>query len=190
MPRLFTALEIPPHIAERLSFLRGGLPGARWVDVENYHVTLRFLGDVDDRTANEAAELLDGVVRDPIQISVGELDVFGGDRPRAIIAKVQPTPDLIELQAEHERIVRRAGLPPEGRKFTPHVTLARLRDVSPRAVADWLASRGGAPRLDFEATRFVLFSSRASTGGGPYVAEEIYPFGGYEEDEAHAQARW
>jgi 2'-5' RNA ligase len=189
MPRLFTALEVPGDVSERLSVLRGGLPGARWIDVENYHVTLRFLGDVDDRTANDAAELLDTIAREPIDVSIGDLDVFGGTRPRSIIAKVKPSPQLLDLQAEHERILRRAGLPPETRKYTPHVTLARLRDVTPRAAADWLATRGGAPRLDYEAKRFVLFSSRASTGGGPYVLEEAYPLG-HEEDDDYAEAHW
>ncbi len=190
MPRLFTALEIPNDVAERLSVLRGGLPGARWVDPENYHVTLRFLGDVDDRTAQEASDFLDGILREPLTVSIGELDAFGGDRPRSIIAKVQPTAELSDLQAENERAVRRAGLPPEGRKFTPHVTLARLRDVKPREVADWLAVRGGAPRLDFEARRFVMMSSRASTGGGPYVVEEVYPLGDDMEEDEYAEARW
>jgi 2'-5' RNA ligase len=191
MPRLFTALEVPADIGAQLSFLRGGLPGARWVDAENYHVTLRFLGDVDDRTANEAALLLDGIAREPLNISIGELDAFGGDRPRSIIAKVKPSAELLELQAEMERNMRRVGLPPESRKYTPHVTLARLRDVKPRDVADWLATRGGAPRLDFEARRFVLFSSRASTGGGPYVREESFPLGHDDEDDAeYAEAHW
>jgi RNA 2',3'-cyclic 3'-phosphodiesterase len=191
MPRLFTALEVPAEIGTQLAFLRGGLPGARWIDVENYHVTLRFLGDVDDRTANEAALLLDGIAREPIQISIGELDAFGGDRPRSIIARVKPSQELLDLQAEHERNLRRAGLPPESRKYTPHVTLARLRDVKPREVADWLATRGGAPRLDFEAKRFVLYSSRASTGGGPYVLEESFPLGiGEEDEDLHDEAHW
>lgn len=188
MPRLFTALEIPPDIGARLAILRGGLPGARWIEPENYHVTLRFLGDVDDRTADAAAELLDGIERPPVNVSISELDAFGGDRPRSLIAKVQSTPELQELQADHERNLRRAGLPPEGRKFTPHVTLARLRDVKPREVADWLATRGGAPRLDFQARRFVLMSSRASTGGGPYVVEEAFPLGQQPENDEHAEA--
>jgi 2'-5' RNA ligase len=190
MPRLFTALEVPADIGAQLAFLRGGLPGARWIDAENYHVTLRFLGDVDERTATEAAQLLDGISREPIQVSIAELDAFGGDRPRSLIAKVRPSAELLDLQAEHERNIRRVGLPPESRKYTPHVTLARLRDVTPRAVADWLATRGGAPRLDFEARRFVLLSSRASTGGGPYVLEESFPLGVQEEDDDHAEADW
>lgn len=192
MPRLFTALEIPPEVANELAFLRGGLPGARWIDPENYHITLRFLGDVDDRTARSAAEILEGTGRTPIQITLEELDCFGGDRPRSIYAKVRSNPALLELQAAQERDLRRIGLAPEGRKYTPHVTLARLRDVSARTVADWLAQRATGRVLEFEASRFVLLSSRASVGGGPYVVEEVYPLGYFHEDEEddHAEARW
>lgn len=178
MPRLFTAFEVPQKEALQLSFLRGGLQGARWIDPENYHVTLRFAGDIDDRTAHDWAQMLDGVRSEPVEIAVSDLDVFGGSRPRAIIARVRLNPVLEELQAEHERLARRVGLPPETRRFTPHITLARLRDVPPRSVADWLAGRGGVVRFSFTAPRFVLFSSRASTGGGPYVVEEAYPLNG------------
>jgi RNA 2',3'-cyclic 3'-phosphodiesterase len=193
MPRLFTALEVATPVAERLAGLRGGLQGARWIDVENYHVTLRFLGDIDDRTACDAAAVLGGRPRPPLRVRVSGLDVFGGTRPRAIIARVEPDEDLMELQAEQERALRRIGLPPETRKFTPHITLSRLRDVSARAAADWLAANGGGASLIYEVDRVVLFSSRASTGGGPYIAEEVYPFGfeAEEDDEdAYDDARW
>jgi 2'-5' RNA ligase len=72
--------------------------------------------------------------------------------------------------------MQRVGLEPEGRKFTPHVTLARLRDSSSRDVADYLSTRGPVFGSSFRASRFVLFSSRASTGGGPYLVEAAYPF--------------
>jgi 2'-5' RNA ligase len=178
VPRLFTGLEIPPSLALDLSLLRGGLAGARWIDQANYHITLRFIGDIDDRLAHDIAELLDTVRRPPLEVMLDGLDVFGGSRPRALIAKVVPTAPLIELQAEHERLIRRAGAPAETRKFTPHVTLARLRDTPARAAADWLAERGGGLHGGFAAPRFVLFSSRASTGGGPYVVEADYPLEG------------
>jgi 2'-5' RNA ligase len=67
------------------------------------------------------------------------------------------------------------GLEPEGRKFTPHVTLARLRDSSSRQVADYLSTRGHFRSRSFAVPQFVLFSSRASVGGGPYVVEAAYP---------------
>ena len=83
----------------------------------------------------------------------------------------------MELQAEQERRLRRIGLPPETRKFMPHVTLARLRGVGARAVADYLASRGALAVEAFTAERFVLFSARDGSGGGPYVVEAAYPLG-------------
>lgn len=175
MPRIFTGLEIPDNVAQSLAMLRGGLPGARWIDTENYHLTLRFIGDVDDSTAHEVASLLGRVRRIPFELRFDALSSFGGRRPRAVIAALAQTPALMELQAEHERLMQRVGLEPEGRKFTPHVTLARLRDSSSRQVADYLASRALLAPLPFTVSRFVLFSSRASVGGGPYVVEAAYP---------------
>jgi RNA 2',3'-cyclic 3'-phosphodiesterase len=174
MPRLFTGLEIPADIGQTLSNLRGGLPGARWIDPENYHVTLRFIGDIDGISANEIASMLFRVNRKSFEVKLRGLTSFGGKKPRAVVADIEPSRPLIELQAELERLMQRIGLDPEGRKFTPHVTLARLHDASSRDVADYLSVRGYFPSRVFTADRFVLFSSRASTGGGPYVVEDSY----------------
>jgi RNA 2',3'-cyclic 3'-phosphodiesterase len=175
MPRLFTGLEIPPHVAQSLAIMRGGLPGARWIDPENYHLTLRFIGDIDIALANEIAGMLDHVRRVPFELRLDGLLSFGGRKPRALVAAVTPVAPLMELQAEQERLLQRLGLEPEGRKYTPHVTLARLRDSSSWEVADYLSARGHFRSAPFEVSRFVLFSSRASFGGGPYVVEADYP---------------
>jgi len=175
MPRLFTGLEIPAELAESLSLLRGGLPGARWIDRENYHLTLRFIGDVDDEVAREVAWLLGKVRRREFELQLDGLSAFGGHRPRAVVAVVEPSPSVMELQAEQERLMQRVGLDPEGRKYTPHITLARLRDSKSHDVAEYLSSRGGFRWPPFKVSRFVLFSSRASVGGGPYVVEAAYP---------------
>jgi 2'-5' RNA ligase len=151
------------------------LPGARWIEPENYHITLRFIGDVDDRVAEDVALLLGQVNRRGFELRLDGLDSFGGRKPRAVIACIPPVPALLELQAEHERIMRRIGLEPEGRKYTPHVTLARLRQSSSRQVADYLAGRGPFGSPSFRIGRFVLYSARASVGGGPYVVEAGYP---------------
>lgn len=174
MPRLFTGLEIPEDIGQSLSNLRGGLPGARWIDPENYHVTLRFIGDIDMIVANEIADTLFSVRRKPFEITFQGLSSFGGNKPRAVVAAIAPSRPLMELQAELERLMQRVGLDPEGRKFTPHVTLARLRNASNRDVADYLSVRGYFPARPFLVDRFVLFSSRASIGGGPYIVEDAY----------------
>jgi 2'-5' RNA ligase len=176
MPRLFTGLEIPADVGQSLAMLRGGLPGARWIDPENYHLTLRFIGDVDGVVAHEVASMLGKVRRGAFELRLDGLSSFGGRKPRAVVAAIAPAQPVTELQAEHERLMQRVGLDPEGRKYTPHVTLARLRDSTSRQVADYLSNRAGFRSVAFPVSRFVLFSSRASVGGGPYVVEASYPF--------------
>ena len=175
MPRLFTGIEIPAGIAEALDRLRGGLPGARWIDRENYHLTLRFLGDVDDAVAQDAAQVLGQIRRDAFDLHLDGLASFGGRKPRAVVANIASEQALFDLQAEQERLMRRIGLEPEPRKYLPHVTLARLRTASSLDVADYLSARGYFRTAPFRVSQFVLFSSRASTGGGPYVVEASYP---------------
>ncbi len=175
MPRLFSGLELPEAVAGAVALARGGVPGARWMEPSDYHVTLRFIGDVDADVARDVAETLGEIRRGPVPVRFDDLSWFGGDKLRALVVKVRPDPALVDLQAEQERRMRRIGLPPETRNFTPHVTLARLRGVKPRAVADYLAARGGLAVEGFTAPRFVLYSSRDSVGGGPYVVEAAYP---------------
>ena len=177
MPRLFTGLELPESVAGAVALARGGVPGARWIQPEDYHITLRFLGEVDARTAHEIVETLNDVRRSAIPVRFDGLGWFGGDKPRALVAHVKADPAIVGLQAEHERRLRRIGLPPETRKFKPHVTLARLRGVGPAAVADFLSSRGRLEVEAFTAERFVLYSSKEGGGGGPYVVEAAYPLG-------------
>ncbi|CDX40259.1 2'-5' RNA ligase [Mesorhizobium sp. LCM 4577] len=178
MPRLFTALEIPRDAALSLSLLRGGLPGARWIDVENYHLTLRFIGDVEGHVADEIANALDRVDRPAFQMTLSGVGAFGGKKPHAVWAGVSPSPDLTALQGEIDRICQRLGLPADPRKFSPHVTLARLRNASPLDVAQYLSARGNFAALPFRVGRFVLMSSRDSVGGGPYIVEEAWPLVG------------
>ena len=175
MPRLFTGLELPERLAAELGSMRGGLAGARWIDAENYHLTLRFIGDVDRAAADDIHDALCQIRRPAFCLTLAGLDAFGGEKPRALVATARPAPALVELQAEHERLMRRIGLPAETRKFMPHVTLARLKRTPARAVADYLALRGWLAAREFRCEHFTLFSARDSVGGGPYVTEAVYP---------------
>ncbi|MEM7695624.1 MAG: RNA 2',3'-cyclic phosphodiesterase [Pseudomonadota bacterium] len=175
MPRLFTALSLPEDLRASLASLRGGLRGARWIDPENYHITLRFIGDVDHRTADEIFETMHRVARHPFEVTLDGLGTFGAKKPHCLFAKVAPTPALAELQADHERRIQRLGLPAEARRFVPHVTLARLKGTPARDAADWLSIRGGFFALPFRAETFVLLSSKDSVGGGPYITEATIP---------------
>jgi len=175
MPRLFTALEIPRDAALSLSLLRGGLPGARWIDVENYHLTLRFIGDVEGHVADEVANALDRVRRPGFTLTLSGVGAFGSKKPHSVYAGVAPSPELTALQGEIDRICQRVGAPSDQRKFVPHVTLARLRNTNAADVASYLSGRGNFSALPFQVGRFVLMSSRDSVGGGPYVVEEAWP---------------
>jgi 2'-5' RNA ligase len=188
MPRLFTALEIPRDAALSLSLLRGGVPGARWIDVENYHLTLRFIGDVGGHVADEIADALDRVRRRSFQLTLSGVGAFGSKKPHALWAGVTASPDLNALQAEIERICQRLGLPADARKFMPHVTIARLRNVSPAEVAVYLSARGNFRASPFRIPRFVLMSSKDSVGGGPYVVEEAWPLTPAEAGRSYTAA--
>ena len=189
MPRLFTGIELPDDIVRRLSMLRAGLNGASWIDPENYHITMRFVGDITDTQAADFADALADIHFDSFDLEMCGLGSFGGNKPRSLWAAIKPSPALQLLQKAHERAARLAGLPPETRNFVPHVSLAKLRNVSPFAAAEYLARHGGFFAAPFSVSRFVLFSSRPNHGGGPYLVEEGYPswdMAFAEDDEAAA----
>ncbi len=174
MPRLFAALELPDDLAHDLAQLRGGLFGAKWVEESDLHLTLRFIGDIDARFAAEIEDELADIRKPAFPVTLERLDWFGGERPREIIVKAKATPDLVALQSKIETVMRRLGAPPEPRKFSPHVTLARLRGASVAAVADYLSARSYFSPARFVADRFALFSAREQVGGGPYVVERAF----------------
>jgi 2'-5' RNA ligase len=177
MPRLFTGLELPDAVVGQLALMRGGVIGARWLEPADYHITLRFIGDIDARAARDIDDTLSDIRRPRAPVRFEGLSWFGGDKPRAIVVKVKAELALMDLQAEQERRLRRIGIEPETRKYTPHVTLARLRGASQTAVAGYLALRGALVADSFAAERFVLYSAREGSGGGPYVVEAAYPLG-------------
>ena len=177
MMRLFAGIEIPEPQRLRLAMTAGPLPGAKWVDSADMHITLRFAGDIDNHTADEFVHFLADIEIEPFEIRIGDLGVFGGREPRVIYAGADGGERLESLQRATERAARSAGLPPEPRNFRPHVTLARLRGTSPELVARFLGSRGRLEMPSFSVERFVLFSSKPKVGGGPYVVEEAFPLG-------------
>jgi RNA 2',3'-cyclic 3'-phosphodiesterase len=174
MPRLFTGLEIPDDVAFDLDLMRGGISGARWIDRESYHITLRFIGDIAEGLAREISYELEGVEAKPFQLRLSGCGVFGGNKPHTLYAAVEESAELRRLQSIHERICQALGLPPDPRKFAPHVTLARLKDPELPSLHRFIASHNLYKSRVFEVARFVLFSSRPSRGGGPYAVEESY----------------
>jgi RNA 2',3'-cyclic 3'-phosphodiesterase len=186
MPRLFTGLEIPLDVRTRLSLLSAPLAGAKWVETENLHLTLRFLGDVDNRTAGEFIDGIQPFTVEPFEMTLSGLGVFGSQRPDVIWLGAAPKDVLGRLNQWHERAARAAGLEADTRPFVPHVTLARLRNARPLEVAQFLENRGKVELPPFRVSRLTIFSARPGSGGGPYAVEETIDFEAVEDEDGDA----
>ncbi len=176
MPRLFAGLEIPDPISDQLSELRSGLRRARWIEPGDYHVTLRFFGDIDNELAGEIADQLASIRHTPLTLKIDGLDVFGGNKPRALFARLVPNTELNALQYTIEQKSRKAGCDPEARQFRPHITIARIKSIRKETIAAWLQNFGDFSSSPFTVDRFALFSAKPSRGGGPYLTEQTFPF--------------
>ncbi|MBL9096429.1 MAG: RNA 2',3'-cyclic phosphodiesterase [Alphaproteobacteria bacterium] len=175
MLRLFTAIEIPETLRTRLTFLQSGVPGARWTPVENLHLTLRFIGEVDEPTAVDIDAALSVLREDAFQLTLRGVGEFGGRDPHAIWAGVAANPALTHLVAKIERALQRIGLPAETRKYAPHVTLARLRDTPVAKVLEFLSTHGLFDSGPFDVRSFGLYSSFQTPRGSLYREERRYP---------------
>ena len=174
MLRLFAAIEIPQTHRLRLSLEAVPLPGAKWIEPDDMHLTLRFAGDIDNRVASDFADFLAGIDIAPFPVRITGLATFGGREPRTIHAEVDGGDRLEALQRATDRAARAAGIEAEPRAYKPHITLARLRGASPEIVARYLGSHGLLDLAPFTVDHFALFSARPKIGGGPYVVEETF----------------
>lgn len=188
MPRLFTGIELPETVKDQLSDLEQPLSGARWVDPDDLHITLRFMGDISDRMANELAAHLAEIEVDAFELHLEGLGAFGGKEPRVLWAGVAPSPALDNLARANERAARSAGLPPDKRNFKAHVSLARLRGTPPDLVAGTLGRIGAFRSEPFTVSRFVLFTAKPNVGGGPYLIDAEFPLRGAYYDMADDDA--
>jgi len=174
MPRLFVALSIPDTVAQSLALLQTGVPGARWQTREQLHLTLRFIGEVDGREAVGVHDALSGIVAPPFTLELHGTGEFGGKHPHALWAGVRPNEALLHLQRKVETAVQRAGIAPERHKYTPHVTLARLRGMPVGRVLDYLTDHALYTSAPFAVNGFILYSSVLTSGGSIYRAEQAY----------------
>lgn len=178
MPRLFVGIELPDDIRQLIGSLKAPLPGVRFIDSDNLHLTLRFAGDIDNPQARELGHALAGIDLAAFEMRLNGLGTFGGKDPRTLWAGVEGDAELTTLARQCERAARMAGLKPEGRAFKPHITIARLNKPRIDALTRFLTRHGRFGSDPFVVSRFVLFSSKPLVGGGPYVVEEAYPLSG------------
>lgn len=190
--RLFVGLELPDEIVEALASLEVPLQGARWVEQQDYHVSLRFIGEVEKPVAYELDSALLQIDMPAFELQFSGVGFAGGYDPKALYVGLAQSPELAELARAVDRAALSIGLVPDSRrKFRPHVTLARLKSPDLDRFARYLERHGMFQTEPFPVTRFALFSTKPQSGGGPYLVEQTYDlkhYGDFDDDGGHAQA--
>jgi len=175
MLRLFVGIAFPPELKLRLSLLCGGVAGAKWVDAGNLHLTLRFVGEVDEGVAADIDDALARLQARRFTLQLAGAGVFGDGKPRQLWVGVEREPALSALQGKIEQALIRIGIPPEPRKFAPHVTLARLREARRDDVQRFLALNGQFRAAPLAVERFSLIASYPTKAGSVYEDQADYP---------------
>jgi len=179
MIRLFVATPLPEEIQDRVSQLCSGLPHARWVEPENFHITLRFIGEVDESRFDDIDMALSGLRAPSFRLKLSGVDSFGNNSGvRAVWVGVEHEPALFHLHDKVESALVRAGVPRETQKFKPHVTLTRSRQRSDARLGEFIAGHSLFQAGPFPISEFTLFSSFLSQNGPIYTPERVYPLTG------------
>ena len=178
MIRLFVGFPLPASVRHQVALLASGLPGARWSDSENYHLTLRFIGEVDEGTAEDIDTALLKIDVESFDVTLSGIGYFGKPKAaRALWVGVAPSEPLLRLRAKIETALQRIGLPAEERKFTPHVTLAKLKGTPVPRLETYVAANALFMAGPFTVSEFTLYSSFLSSSGAIHTPEAAYALG-------------
>ena len=174
--RLFIAIPLPEPVRRALLGLRSGLPGARWVEPEAMHLTLRFLGEVDEDEAEDIDAALAAIDAPAFELAISGIGCFQSRRRvRSVWVGLERSEPLARLQGKVESAVVRAGFEPEGRKFKPHVTLARMKNTPAGHVGAYMETHDTFAVAPFPAAAFTLVRSHLGRDGAHYEVLAEYP---------------
>jgi len=174
--RLFIAIELPAEVKRLLAGMRAAIPGARWVPPEQLHLTLSFLGEVDEATCTLLAEKLTEVAAPGFELHFSASGCFPDRRrPRVLWAGLTESPLLTSLAEQVNKIVRHCGIPVEERRFSPHITLARCRQPAGREVSAFLEQHQLLKLPPVRVQEFILFQSRLTTLGATHIPLRKFP---------------
>ena len=174
--RLFVAIDLPNQAQAELLALQTQLPGARWVPAEQLHLTLRFLGDVEDTVIPLLTAALAGVQETPFDLSLHGVGHFPPrTHPKVLWTGVSPCEQLSSVQQQIESAVQSVGLPAEERPFSPHITLARLKETPTAAVLDFEQRHHQFRYGPLAVTAFHLYESTLTGKGAVHERRHSFP---------------
>ena len=171
MLRLFVGIDLPPELKLQLSLLCAGVPGAKWVDPGNYHLTLRFIGEVDEGVAEDIDDALRQIRAPRFDVTLATVGHFG---LRMLWVGVERNHALQHLHEKVESALGRLGFPPDERRYSPHVTLARLKGTTEGRLQSYLSEHALFRAPSFPVTQFSLVASYLTKSGAIYEDEADY----------------
>jgi 2'-5' RNA ligase len=176
MPRLFIAVDIPEIIKDNLNSMSFGIPGARWVSADQLHLTVRFIGEVDGTLFRDIRDILDEVDFTSFNLQLKGVGYFPPrGTPRVLWIGLEKNEPLLLLRKKIDSCLKRVRVAPEGRKFAPHITLARLKNSPVHKIANFLSGNGLFSQEPFQVEDFKLYSSTLTPKGAYHKVERIYP---------------
>ena len=182
MIRLFVAIALPDPVKDRIALLCGGIPGAKWIDRDNLHLTLQFIGEVPEDRMADIHHGLSRIRHHPFEIAVAGIGTFQQGRNATLLwAGVDRNDELGQLRDKVEQALKREGLGSDGRRFAPHITLARLQRVPDMRLAAYIAAHNLFRLPPFAVDSFILFSSFLSSSRAIYTEEAEYPLTNYQQ---------
>jgi 2'-5' RNA ligase len=176
MPRLFVAIDLPPAQRDRIQSICSGLPGTRWTPAGQIHLTLRFIGEVDDSLFRQITDTLAKIRTEPLTLTIKGLGHFPPRRlPRVLWVGLEKNDRLLQLRNRIETALVRIGLEPEERKFAPHITIARFKNPSLNRFKDFMATNNLFELPPFPVNEFHIYSSKLTSKGAIHQLEASFP---------------
>ena len=174
MHRLFVAIRPPEAVRDTLIDAMEGIDGVRWVDDANLHLTLRFVGEVERPMANDLAAALGQIEWPGFELEIEGIGHFTRKgEVTALWARVPASEALEGLRQKVEGACEAVGLARETRRFTPHITLARI-DRAAGPIGGWLGTFGDLRAGPWEVRDFVLYESHLGHTGAFYEPARRY----------------
>jgi len=176
MKRAFVAIDLPAALKERLTSATPPLPkGVRPVPPDQIHLTLRFLGNVDDAAFPVLVEALGKITAPAFAVRLDAPGTFPPTgEPHVLWMGLADSEPLGQLRARIDDAAFAAGLPRDDRPFSAHITIARLRDTRRKSITDVLEALAGLGPIEIPVPAFTLYTSVLTNTGATHTAERVY----------------